>query len=78
MAYTIRAVALGADGKATMIFDRWVMRSDTLAQAMAEFATRRWPTEKLRPDALEMLNGDAVVLRRIVIGRNTYGPWLQA
>lgn len=75
MTYTVRAVVLGSNGKAQMILERWALKSDTLVHAKAEFDIRRWPTGDLQPTAFEILEGDTVLLRRRVIGRNNYGPW---
>jgi hypothetical protein len=74
MAFKVRAVVLGASGKAEMILDRWDLKSLTLAHARAEFDMRRWPTGDLQPSAFEILEGDTVLLRRRVHGRNKYGP----
>ncbi len=75
MAFKVRAVVLGASGKAEMILERWELKSVTLAQAKAEFEVRRWFTANLQPTAFELLEGDTVVLRRRVHGRNKYGRW---
>ena len=76
--YTVRAVVLGASGKAEMILERWELKSTTLPQAKAEFDIRRWPTGDLQPTAFEILEGDAVLLRRRVHGKNNYGLWSEA
>ncbi|MBM0206100.1 hypothetical protein JNW90_28555 [Micromonospora sp. STR1s_5] len=75
MAYKVRAVVLGASGKAELILERWELKSLTLAQAKAEFDVRRWITPDVQPTAFELLDGDTVILRRRVHGRNNYGPW---
>lgn len=64
MAYKVRAVVLGASGKAEMVLDRWELKAVTLAQAKAEFDARRWSTGDVQPTAFEILEGDAVLLRR--------------